>query len=392
VKGWYAVIPALLLLLSRGATAANNPNEGARELARKIGAFASARDTVALTLRPMGQASATAAASIRKLLDSALRETGVRLDSSGAVEVRVTLSETPGHRLLVTEARRGDDRQTWIVSWPSDRVDAAVEPTAARLETRLLWEQAEPILDAALTGDVLVVLSVSRIVVAERTAAGWETKQTAPFAPPRPWPRDPRARLALSGTSLRVYVPGGVCNGSWQPSLSVECRAMDEPWLVDSAGRHMLLAWFAAGRNYFDGRIATQAGVRKAVQPFYSAAAVEEAGEALWVFAGMDGRAVLTDRSFALVATLGNWGSDVAGAGVRCNGSAPLLASRAGDEGEAVQAFAVVNRQAEPLAPPIAMAGPVTALWPAPGGALAVVRDGSTERYAAYLVTITCAQ
>jgi hypothetical protein len=393
VKGWYAVVPALLLLFPRGGTAAENPNDAAREMARRVAASAGPRDAVALVLRSIGQSQSGDELRLRPMLESALREAGVRLDPAGPVELRITVSETPARRLLVGEARRGDERQTWIVSWPSETAPATAGATAAaRLDGRLLWEQAEPVLDASLAGDSLIVLSPSRIAVLERSGAAWEPRRSAALVPPRPWPRDPRARLSVSGSSVRVLLPGGVCAGAWQPSLALDCRASDEPWPVDSGGPHLLLGGFAAGRNHFDGRVTTQAGTRKSVPPFYSAAAVEESGEALWIFAGLDGRAVLTDRAFVTVATLGVWGSDLAGAGVRCHGRTPLLATRPGQENDAIQAFTVANGQAETLAPALPMPGPVTALWPAPGGAIAVARDAATEKYAVYLVTIACGQ
>ena len=46
----------------------------------------------------------------------ALRESGGRPSESGAVEARVTLSENQSQYLLVAEARKGDERQTWIAS------------------------------------------------------------------------------------------------------------------------------------------------------------------------------------------------------------------------------------------------------------------------------------
>ena len=58
---------------------------------------------------------------------------------------------------------------------------------------------------------------------------------------------------------------------------------------------------------------------------------------------------------------------------------------------DAIQAFAIVNRAAVPLAAAADLPGPVTALWTSAGSsATAVVRDLGTGRYAAYRITVAC--
>ena len=72
-----------------------------------------------------------------------------------------------------------------------------------------------------------------------------------------------------------------------------------------------------------------------------------------------------------------------------------MLATRPGDGGqpEAVQAFAIANGAAAALTAPVEMPGPVTALWVSGGSAaLAVSKDLSTGKYAAYLLTVACGQ
>ncbi len=58
----------------------------------------------------------------------------------------------------------------------------------------------------------------------------------------------------------------------------MECHPSDEPWTLDAGARGVLLANFAAGRNYFDGRVVPPSGVRKTLPPFFSAAPTEESG------------------------------------------------------------------------------------------------------------------
>jgi hypothetical protein len=139
--------------------------------------------------------------------------------------------------------------------------------------------------------------------------------------------------------------------------------------------------------------VVTQAGLRKTVAPFYSAAAVEDQGRRFWLLAGLDGRAQIVDASLQATGAIPGWGSDIAGVDARCGAGSLVVATRASgaDEPDAVQVFAVANGAAAPLAEPVAFAGPVTALWPAASAsALAVERNPTTGKYAAYLLTVAC--
>src|SRR5205823_2521688 len=108
-------------------------------------------------------------------------------------------------------------------------------------------------------------------------------KESMALAPSRPLPRDPRGHLHAAGTSFQVFLPGTLCNGSTDPALTMECRASEESWVIESGSRALLLGVFAPGRNYFDGHVTTQAGVRKSVGPFYAAASVEDRGRTMWL-------------------------------------------------------------------------------------------------------------
>ena len=133
---------------------------------------------------------------------------------------------------------------------------------------------------------------------------------------PRPWPRDLRGHLRVAGTTFQAFLPGMVCSGALEPALAMDCRTSEEPWVIESGSRTLLLAAFAAARNYFDGRVTSQSGLRKTLAPFYSAASVEAQGRTLWVLAMVDGRTQILDAALEPVATLNaTWGSDIAGSG-----------------------------------------------------------------------------
>jgi hypothetical protein len=393
VKGWLAGPAALVFLLPAAAAAAQDAGGAARELARKTAAFAGKGDTVAVTCRNLSSQLPAALAELCGAFTAALRDAGLRSGDSGAVEARLTLSEDPSQYLLVESARRGEDRQVWIASWK--RPPAANRPPArVTLDKRRVWEQDEPILDLVRTETALLVLGPSKVTVYERaagSAAQWEPRGSAPLAPPKPWPRDLRGHLRLAGANFQAFLPGLACTGTVDAVGSMQCRAGDEPWLLESGGA-LLLANFAPARNYFDGRVVTQAGLRKTVAPFYSAAAVDGQGRTLWLLAGLDGRTQIVDASLEPTAAIAGWGSDIAGVNAGCGAGSLVVATRAGtDDRDAVQAFSMANGIAAPLAEPVAFAGPVTALWPAgAASALAVERDLTTGRYAAYLLTVAC--
>jgi len=392
VKGWHAVLAALVLSGARAA-AADDPSAAARELARKTAAFAGKGALVAVTWRNVSSLDSSGAAQARVAFGAGLQEGGIiESQIAPAAEVTITLSENAAQYLMVEEARKGDERQVWIAGWQRHAPAAAAAP-GVTLEKKLLWEQDEPILDVALPAAGMLVLSPSRIALYRRGAAQWEEAQAILLALPKPWPRDPRGRLRLNGTSFQAYLPGTLCSGTVETGLTMECHASEEPWVLESGGRAMLLANLAARRNYFDGRVATQTGLRKTVPPFYSAASVEDQGRTWWVLAVVDGRTQLFDAALEPAGGFPAWGSDLAGTEAHCGTGSQVLATKPGDGGEpdSLQAFAVVNRTPTAIAPAADFAGPVTALWPSGGNAvLAVTRDLRTGKYAAYMVTLVC--
>ncbi len=393
VKGWLAALSALLLWIPRGAGAADDLPGAARELARKTAAFAGHAGPVSLTWRNLSTLDSSELGQARAAFESALQESGLRVgEAAPSAELRMTLSENPLQYLLVEEARKGDERQVWMAAWKRTSPAAATAPGIA-LDKTLAWEQEEQILDVAFPAAAMLVLSPSRVTLYARQDGQWGESQSIPLAPARPWPRDLRGRLRINGAGFQAYLPGMACSGVVEPGFSMECRPSDEPWVIESGSRALLLANFSAARNYFDGRITTQTGLRKTVPPFYSAASVEEGVRTLWLLAMVDGRTQIMDASFDSTGGVSGWGSDIAGAEARCGGGSQVLATRQGDGGDpdAIQAFGVANRAVRPLSPPVELPGPVTALWPAGAASVvAVTRNLATGKYAAYLLTVVC--
>ena len=383
VKAWHAALAAFLWVLPQASTAADDLSGAARELARKTSAWS--RGPVAVTYRNLSSLPESELAQVRREFAAAL----VRPPENGpAAEVRLTLSESGSQFLLVEEARSGEDAQVWVEGW-NRTARPALLLSGAALERKVLWEQEGPILDVAAAGGRMWVLTPSAITL--QGAPGGP--QSAPLMPSKPWPRDLRGHLRISGDRLQAFLPGLVCNGSSEPRLTVECRPGDEPWVLESGSRAILLANFAPDRNYFDGRVVMQTGEHRSVAPFYTAAALDESGTTMWAIALVDGHTQVLDSALQPVASITSWGSDIVGIDASCAGGSAVLATRPGesDEPDAVQAFSLTNRAPTPLAPPLTFPGPVTALWPAgPGSALAVARDLSSGKYTAYALTLAC--
>jgi len=394
VKRWHAVFCALLFFIPPGAHAAEDLNGAAHELARQTAAFAGGGEPVSVEYGNASSLGSVELGQARGAFETALKEVGLRVsDVAPVAELRLTLSENQSQYLLVEEARKGDELQVWMAAWKRAEPAPAALPGMA-LNRKLEWEQEEQILDVAFPAAGMLVLSPSKVTLyTPRENGSWVLQRAVPLALGKPWPRDLRGRLRVTSASFQVFLPGIACGGETEPSLSMECRAGDEAWVLESGKGATLLANFAAARNHFDGRVATEAGLRKTLAPFYSAASAGEQGRPLWLLAMLDGRTQIFDARLDPMGAVASWGSDIASTEANCGGGSQVLATRPGDAGEpdAIQAFAIVNRAAAPLTAPAEFAGPVTALWPLSAtSALAVTRDPLTGRYAAYVITVVC--
>lgn len=393
VKGWHAVFAALLFFCA-SAEAADDANGAARELARKTVAFAGKGAAIAVTWRNLSSAE-SAAARARSAFEEAVQEAGLRTgDSTQSVEARMTVSENAAQFLLVEEASRGDERQVWIAFWKRGEPQTTL-PAGMMLEKKLVWEQAEPILDVAFPAAGMLVLSPSNLTLYTRAASQWQAQRSIPLTPPRPWPADLRGHLRLRGTGFQALLPGMQCDGSMEPALSLNCRASEEPWVLESGSRGLLLANFASTRNYFDGRVTTQTGQRKAVAPFFSAASVDSQGRTWWLLTAVDGRVQIFDGALDPAGTSSaQWGADIAGTDAHCGAGSQVLATRPSDRGQpdAIQAFSMADRMPQALTDPADFPGPVLALWTSGGAAATVVvKDLRLQQYSAYVVTVVCA-
>ncbi len=388
VNRWHAAAAALLFFIPQTSPAAEDLTDAARELARKTAALVSPGVSVKIAYRNLSSLPDSELTAVRRQFEAAMGATTA--ENPAAIEARVSLSENTSQYLLVEETHKGEQQEVWIASWKRSP-SSPVPISGVLLDKRLVWEQEEPILDISFSSPGMLVLSGTRLASYVRQGERWEMQQAVTLTPSRPWPRDLRGRLRATGNRIEAFLPGILCSGS--PPGQFECRQSDEPWVLESGSRAILLANFLPGRNYFDGRLVLQDGTRKSIAPFYSAAAFGQPGNIAWVLALVDGRKQILDNSLEPISGVAPWGSDIVGTSAPCGGGSQILATRPTDSNEpdALEAFGVVNGAAVAASSPASFPGPITALWPAgPTSALAVARDLSTGKYAAYLVTVAC--
>jgi hypothetical protein len=348
-----AVRRGILLLFFCLLAEAETLDDAVAALARKISVRLAPAEVARVTTRNSSSLSTAEAAKVQLALNRALQR---RVREPKPVDVAVTISENLRGYILVAEIKRENEPAVEMAEFRPAAPAAAARPAVA-IERKMIWEQDAQILDLATSGEQMLVLDTVGVSLYNRSAVKWE--RTA-FAPIPTNLRDPRGRMEVSGDTLTVHLPGLMCSGSAKLASSMRC---------EDGGR------FTSGRNALAG----------SGESFSS---VEIGGDTL--MAEPDGRTHIYDAAHAPQGTFDGWGSDfVALAG--CGGR-HILATAAGDQrsADSVTLFDVVNRVPAAVSDPLEFSGPVMALWSAGDGALAVIRDLSTGKYAAYNLALDC--
>jgi len=445
--------------------------EAAGALAGKILDHIASGKTVALTVKNISSLGDDDVGQVRRALRAQLRSRGVRLAASkqASAEVQVTLSENLEGYLWIAEIQDltsplspGEDVENPIVMLTVARRNLDEhQPITESLSIRKthVYQQIDPMLDVALldnppagpatlpapagVADRILVLGLESVSLYEqaetsetgsKSARPWRPMQSTPVTRVRPWPRDARGRLMVrSSSQFDAYLPGAKCTGTLEPILTLECHESDDPWplaggekggiAANSAAGVGPSAYFAADRNFFDGRIKLKEGGDIKMSPFLALVVIPlntatrdilpalpggvshgasvglkptATGAPEWVLSGLDGRAHLLTGNAEPVVDVGGWGSQIVGLQSGCGHGWQVLASRAGDlnEPDAVQAYEIANGKPVPVSSPIEFAGPITELWPLAGGsgAIAIARNLQTEAYEAYRVSVSCGQ
>jgi len=387
-----AVVMLALALLLAMAAEAQTTAEAARELTEKILGHLQSRSAVLLDVRGAPGADNGEVTELRGALESELRRRGVRLvNADQAVEeVRVTASHNWREKVWAAEVGRGDARDVAIVTLPRNTAAPASAPAAVSLRMTALASQPVRALDAAIFSGALLVLDREGVAVYRNQGGRWALETARTFGIRRTWPRDMRGRLSANGSKFVAFLPGAVCDGEWQPQLTMTCREADDPWPLLAANASAR-AFFNPSRNFFTGAVSPplpgEAG------PMFSAARTGADASAYWIIAGADGIARVVAPNGGVTQVLTDWGSEVATIETACGSY--VVTTRAGDAAaglrDAVRVFHLETGRAVEATTPTLLNGPVTALWgSAADSAVVVVENANSGEYEISSVALAC--
>lgn len=355
------LVRCFLFILLLGDLAHGQTLEDAvRQIAKNILASGDAAHVSGYSLAPEFAAETARAQS---LLERALRRPPGR--DAGTVEVVVTATRNVSGPLLVVQIQKGDEKSVETANYLSPPVVRVLRPA---LTASLLWEQQEPILDVAIAGDRMLVLSPAQIQRSDRVNGKWQPGISATLAMLAP-SRDPRGKLVISDDNVTAFLSAGTCTGTWNPGLQLTCTQTAGEFQIEGEQFH-----FLTGENTLE----TANG-----EKLYSLA---RAGD-FRLFSSTDGtiHGARGEQSFAFT----GWGSDIASLAARCTGNPAVIASSPATA-DNLTAYEIAGPNPRAISDSLPLKGAVTALWPAPEGTLAVVHETATGRYAAYLVSLDC--
>jgi hypothetical protein len=365
-------VVALLALALASPAPAQALDDAIKALLAKVAQSVEPGPGVRVSAKNISSLANADLARVQRAFERALARRQARRAPAPAslTEVKLTLAEDVREFVLIAEIVQPDQRRVELVRFQPPSSERQSLPP---LERRLLWEQPEPILDALPVDERLLILEPQRLAVYDRRDGQWTRADSASIdAPPA---RDPRGRLALDGAALTAHLPGVTCHGRLAPALALDCTNQTEDWPLAAEPVH-----FVVGRNTLESGLWSG---------FYALARLEAGNRAQWLLAAGDGRTRLYDANRQPI----GWVEGLNGDWVGVCGDKVLLA-RPTEKGAAASlaAYAIVERKAVPATAALDLPAPVTALWPAPGGAIAIARNAATGNYAAYSIHLDCSR
>jgi hypothetical protein len=347
-------------------------DEAARNLARKVTVRLVAGEAPHVTARNLSTLGTREFGKARVAFEHGLRR--APRATARPLEVVFTISQNTRELLLIAELQRNGDRIVEMIPYRPEPVEHAAK---IALDRRLLWEQENPMLDAAVLDDRLLILEPASLNLYARHGSGWELLNSRTLDPGLPV-RDPRGRLQVSETAVTIGLPGVACRGTWTPTLDVHCESGDLDFPL--GGEPVKLT---AGRNT----------LASAGWPlFFSYGRIAEQPKPIYLLGEMDGRTHLYDAERRPAGVIDSWGSDFTVVENGCGAARDILVASAADRdaNDSIAAFEIADRKPVQTSDPVEFPGPITALWPAPDGAIAVAHNLNSGRYAAYSIQIAC--
>jgi hypothetical protein len=175
---------------------------------------------------------------------------------------------------------------------------------------------------------------------------------------------------------VEVFLPGVVCSTTWSLApMNCGQRQVAWPLGIENVG-------LEPTRNYF----ATPEGVA-----FYGVASLDANAGARWLVADRSGSlTMIGDARESIVTT--ERASDVVAIRPGCGTETYAVVAGTADGRDSLRLMRLDDRRLTVVAPPLLLAGTVTALWALPNAstALLVTRDESAGRYDAFRVDVSC--
>ncbi|HTS75554.1 MAG TPA: hypothetical protein VMG40_05085 [Bryobacteraceae bacterium] len=334
---------AFWLILFVSTVRADALEDAARALARSVVAQLAPNEIARVSVRNL---SSLARADVARAQLAFEQTVAKRVRDASPIEIALTISENIRGFLFIADFKGMIEMEPYTPA-----VDLPARFSMV-LSKRLLWQQADPVLDLIVMNDQMLVLDISGVTRNERREGKWSPAESA-AAPSSV--RDPRGRLTITETTLTADLPGLTCHGDLR-ALALNCA----PGSV-----------FSAGRNTFEAQ-----------PPFFSDAQIGNTR----LVAMPDGRTYIND------VVIENWGSDLA-VMATCVGPRVAVTGAAGrDANDSITLYDVIQSVAIRVSDPVQFPGPVTALWPRQDSALAVVHNLTTRQYEAYEITADCSR
>jgi len=394
--------PVFLLLFTVPNVLASNWSAAERELISKI-VGVTGPGAVSFSVENRSSLTPSELNAISADLRGQFEAAGMRIVNAdqAAAAIQITLSENVQAYLWVGRIQQGNNSPAIVmVSIPRSVPAASSHEASPMAIVKIpLWSQENRILDVGVIDSPprVIILEPERIALYSRLNSGqWQQDREFSISHVRPWPRDLRGRLLLRKDHLfDAYLPGVLCTATSGSTLYVHCNESDDPWPL-AGDASPLNAFFSPTRNFFTGVLSPGLGQQTAVAAFYSAAPIARGKYVLWLFAAVDGKVHAVDGMTDLAVSETGWGSDIASVKSTCGLGSQVLATgnSAGNRPDTLRAYQFPDRDPVAVSEPVAMNGPVVALWTEQSGstAVAVARNLRTAQYEAFRLAISCGQ
>jgi hypothetical protein len=375
-------------------------NEAVYALAQKTAAALGTGRAFSVEVKDVSAAAPVELADIRRAFDDDMTVRGMRPVAAPAdAQVEISISQSLAGFELVAEIHRADAQQVAVVMVASEDAVTPQPGPEPGLQRKIVWQQAEQLLDfdpvsADANHAFWYFLEPERLDVYEFIGE----EPGVHFAQPvsrRYGARDLRGWIQVAdATHVNVFVGGARCDGSWNPTLALECRENSgQQWPMGP------VSWtFTPGRNYFSGTVTVSSSLQLKLPPFYSSAsplgATSGQGPSRRVIAGVDGQAQFFESGADPVSSFGGWGSDVTSIASGCGSGWQVLATGAGDwtQKDAIQLYEIRDTKAIAIGQPLELSGPTLAIWPTDDGksARVISRNLESGLYEASIVSVSC--